>query len=599
MGGRTLLAPRLFQAETSLLTPGIIEMTGVAGVPDEEVFGPLLRVWRCDTFDEAIRMANNTRFGLSCGLVSSEREKFDQLLLEARAGIVNWKNPLTGAASTAPFGGIGASGNHRPSAWYAADYCAWPMASLESDSLTLLAMLNPGLDFSDEVVRNAWEVNFDGLVGLTHNYAGLLFGNEASTRHRFQVSNPRLAAKQGLLKMKNLADAGFPQAVIPPHERPFIPVLRQLGFSGSDEQVLEKVARQAPHWLSSVSSASPMWVANAATIAPSVDTLDGKVHRTVANLNNKFHRSLEAPVTESLLKAIFNDEEKFSVHSALPQVALLGDEGAANHNRLGGHYGEPGMQLFVYGREKGNDTRPSRYPARQTREASEAVARLNQVNPQQVIFAQQNPDVIDQGVFHNDVIAVSNRQVLFCHQQAFARQSQLLANLRARVNGFMAIEVPATQVSVSDAVSTYLFNSQLLSRDDGSMMLVLPQECREHAGVWCYLNELLAADNPISELKVFDLRESMANGGGPACLRLRVVLTEEERRAVNPAVMMNDTLFNALNDWGDRYYRDRLTDADLADPQLLREGREALDVLSQLLNLGSVYPFQREGGGNG
>lgn len=186
--------------------------------------------------------------------------------------------------------------------------------------------------------------------------------------------------------------------------------------------------------------------------------------------------------------------------------------------------------------------------------------------------------------------------MLFCHQQAFARQSQLLANLRARVNGFMAIEVPATQVSVSDAVSTYLFNSQLLSRDDGSMMLVLPQECREHAGVWGYLNELLAADNPISELKVFDLRESMANGGGPACLRLRVVLTEEERRAVNPAVMMNDTLFNALNDWVDRYYRDRLTAADLADPQLLREGREALDVLSQLLNLGSVYPFQREGG---
>ncbi|EII2864535.1 N-succinylarginine dihydrolase, partial [Escherichia coli] len=165
---------------------------------------------------------------------------------------------------------------------------------------------------------NAWEVNFDGLVGLTHHYAGLSFGNEASTRHRFQVSNPRLAAKQGLLKMKALADAGFPQAVIPPHERPFIPVLRQLGFSGSDEQVLEKVARQAPHWLSSVSSASPMWVANAATIAPSADTLDGKVHLTVANLNNKFHRSLEAPVTESLLKAIFNDEEKFAVHSALP-----------------------------------------------------------------------------------------------------------------------------------------------------------------------------------------------------------------------------------------------------------------------------------------
>ncbi|EDL0087871.1 succinylarginine dihydrolase, partial [Salmonella enterica subsp. enterica serovar Kottbus] len=405
----------------------------------------------------------------------------------------------------------------------------------------------------------AHEVNFDGLVGLTHHYAGLSFGNEASTRHRFQVSNPRLAVKQGLLKMKALADAGFPQAVIPPHERPFIPALRQLGFTGSDEQILDKVARQAPRWLSSVSSASPMWVANAATVCPSADALDGKVHLTVANLNNKFHRALEAPVTEALLRAIFRDESQFSVHSALPQVALLGDEGAANHNRLGGEYGSAGVQLFVYGREEENEIRPARYPARQSREASEAVARLNQVNPQQVIFAQQNPEVIDQGVFHNDVIAVSNRQVLFCHEAAFARQKVLINQLRTRVDGFMAIEVPAGEVSVSDAVATYLFNSQLLSRDDGSMLLVLPRECQDHVGVWRYLNKLVAEDNPISAMQVFDLRESMANGGGPACLRLRVVLTEEERRAVNPAVMMNDALFTALNAWADRYYRDRLT----------------------------------------
>lgn len=445
----------------------------------------------------------------------------------------------------------------------------------------------------------AHEVNFDGLVGLTHHYAGLSFGNEASTRHRHQISNPRLAAKQGLLKMKTLADAGYPQAVIPPHERPFIPALRQLGFSGSDEQVIEKVARQAPHWLSSVSSASPMWVANAATVAPSADTLDGKVHLTVANLNNKFHRSLEAPGTEALLRAIFRDERYFSVHAALPQVAMLGDEGAANHNRLGGEYGEPGMQLFVYGREEGGNTRPSRYPARQTREASEAVARLNQVNPKQCIFAQQHPEVIDLGVFHNDVIAVANREVLFCHEQAFARQEDVLQQLRERVPGFTPIVVPTSDVSVPDAVATYLFNSQLLSRNDGSMMLVLPQECREHAGVWRYLTNLLEADNPIRDMRVFDLRESMSNGGGPACLRLRVVLTAEECHAVNPAVMMNDVLFTSLNDWVDRYYRDRLTAADLADPQLLREGREALDTLTQLLQLGSVYPFQQSGGGHG
>lgn len=439
------------------------------------------------------------------------------------------------------------------------------------------------------------EVNFDGLVGLTHHYAGLSFGNEASTKHRFQISNPKLAAKQGLLKMKALADDGFAQAVIPPHERPNVPVLRQLGFTGSDEQVIEKAALQAPLLLSAASSASAMWVANAATVCPSADALDSKVHLTVANLNNKFHRSTEAPTTEAILRAIFRDEEHFAVHPALPQVAMFGDEGAANHNRFGGDYGEPGLQLFVYGREERRDTFPSRYPARQTLEASQAVARINQVRPEQAIYVRQNPDVIDQGVFHNDVIAVSNRQVLFCHEQAFVDQPRLLAQLQAKIPGFMAIEVPQSAVSVAEAVATYLFNSQLLSRDDGRMLLVLPQESQEHAGVWRYLNELLAGDNPISELKVFDLRESMSNGGGPACLRLRVVLNAREQQAVNPAVMMNDALFATLNAWVDKYYRDRLTVADLADPQLLRENREALDRLTQLLNLGSVYPFQREG----
>ncbi len=439
----------------------------------------------------------------------------------------------------------------------------------------------------------AREVNFDGLVGLTHHYAGLSFGNEASTKHRFQVSNPKLAAKQGLLKMKALSDAGFPQAVIPPQERPNVAVLRQLGFSGTDEEVVEKAGTQTPQLLSAASSASSMWVANAATVAPSADTLDGKVHLTVANLNNKFHRASEAETTGRVLCAIFNHEAHFEIHQALPQVAMFGDEGAANHNRLGGDYGDPGLQLFIYGREEGGHAAPVRYPARQTLAASQAVARLNQVNPSQVIFAQQNPQVIDQGVFHNDVIAVSNRQVLFCHEQAFAHQEKLLATLRKRVPGFMPIQVPTEAVSVQDAVETYLFNSQLLSREDGSMMLVLPQESRNHQGVWRYLSELVQADNPIDELRVFDLRESMANGGGPACLRLRVVLTPEEMQAVNPAVMMNDTLFNTLNDWVDRYYRDRLVQADLVDPQLLREGREALDALSTILQLGSVYPFQR------
>lgn len=440
----------------------------------------------------------------------------------------------------------------------------------------------------------ATEANFDGLVGLTHHYAGLSFGNEASTRNQLQPSNPRLAAKQGLLKMKALADMGYVQGVIPPHERPNIAVLRQLGFSGSDEQVLASAGKIAPGLLSAASSASAMWVANAATVSPSADSLDGRVHLTVANLNNKFHRAIEAPETALLLRSIFRDDRHFIVHDALPQVAMFGDEGAANHNRLGGAYGERGVQLFVYGRDSSHEGKaPQRYPARQTREASEAIARLHQLSPESVLFAQQNPAVIDQGVFHNDVIAVSNQQMLFCHQHAFVDQPELLAQLRARIPGFVALEVPADRVSVKDAVETYLFNSQLLSRPDGTMMLVLPEESRQHPGVWRYLCEQIEADTPLKALKVFDLRESMYNGGGPACLRLRVVLTPEEQQAVNPAVLMNDKLFSTLNSWVDRHYRDRLTQTDLVDPQLLREGRDALDELTKLLDLGNVYAFQQ------
>jgi len=442
-------------------------------------------------------------------------------------------------------------------------------------------------------MMKAIEANFDGLVGLTHHYAGLSFGNEASTRNQHQPSNPRLAAKQGLLKMKALADRGFVQGVIPPHERPNLPLLRQLGYSGSDEQVLAQAAKTSPGLLSAVSSASAMWVANAATVSPSADSADGRVHFTAANLNNKFHRAMEAPQTARLLRAIFRDPQHFAVHDALPQVALFGDEGAANHNRLGAAYGERSLQLFVYGRDDNGGSAPGRYPARQTLQASQAVARLHQLDDSQVLFAQQNPQVIDQGVFHNDVIAVSNREVLFCHQQAFVDQPALLATLARRVPGFTAIEVPDSRVSVADAVSTYLFNSQLLSRDDGTMLLVLPEESRQHPGVWRYLTELVEQGGPVRELVSFDLRESMQNGGGPACLRLRVVLTPQEQQALNPAVIMNDSLFATLNRWVDRHYRDRLTQADLADPQLLREGREALDELTRLLDLGSVYAFQQ------
>lgn len=444
----------------------------------------------------------------------------------------------------------------------------------------------------------AYEANFDGLVGLTHNYAGLSFGNVASTSNRNAVANPKLAALQGLEKMKTLADMGFKQGVLPPQERPCVQTLRGLGFGGTDADVIAKAAQQAPRLLANVSSASSMWVANAATVSPSADTADSKVHFTVANLNNKFHRSIEEQTTGRALQAIFNNERHFAHHAALPQQAIMGDEGAANHNRLCANYGDSGVEVFVYGRQVfGGESEPQKYPARQTREASEAVARLHQLNDDNTVFLQQNPAVIDKGVFHNDVIAVSNGPVLLHHEEAFIHQVAVFEEIRRKLarNGadFTPIEVPSAKVSVEDAVSTYLFNSQLLTKPDGSMMIVVPQESRNNERVWMYLNELITSGGPIQDIRVFDLRESMCNGGGPACLRLRVVLNEAELQATNPHALMNDTLYRSLTHWVGKHYRDRLTEADLADPQLLNENRTALDELTQIMGLGSVYPFQR------
>ena len=148
-----------------------------------------------------------------------------------------------------------------------------------------------------------FEYNCDGLIGPNHNYCGLSYGNVASSANKNAVSNPKEAAKQGLLKMKDLTELGLKQMVLPPHERPSIGALRQLGFSGSDADILTAAAKTSPELLANVSSASAMWTANAATICPSADAKDGKIHITTANLNDKYHRSIEIDETTAILKA--------------------------------------------------------------------------------------------------------------------------------------------------------------------------------------------------------------------------------------------------------------------------------------------------------
>lgn len=443
----------------------------------------------------------------------------------------------------------------------------------------------------------ALEANFDGLVGPTHNYSGLSVGNVASTKNQAAPSNPKQAAKQGLAKMKALSDLGLIQGVLAPQERPDVNTLRQLGFTGSDHTVIATAAQQSPQLLAACCSASSMWAANAATVSPSADTFDGKVHFTPANLTNKFHRSIEHEITGRILQATFADDAHFVHHPALPSSEHFGDEGAANHTRFCQEHGEQGVELFVFGRY-GFDARfpaPQTFPARQTYEASQAIARLHQLDNDKVVFAQQNPKVIDQGVFHNDVIAVGNQNLLFCHEQAFMNQQTVFDELSLKLSGnFTVIEVPTDAISIDDAVTSYLFNSQLMTMPNGQTVLIVPDECRSNPRVWAYISQLLADKRGIDGIQVYDLKQSMANGGGPACLRLRVVLTAEEQAAVNPDTLMSDGLFMRLNAWVERHYRDHLVENDLADPQLLDESRTALDELTQIMSLGSVYPFQRE-----
>ncbi|WP_289103127.1 N-succinylarginine dihydrolase [uncultured Marinobacter sp.] len=445
------------------------------------------------------------------------------------------------------------------------------------------------------MATHAVEANFDGLVGPTHNYAGLSWGNVASKSNVNAVSNPKEAALQGLAKMKKLADRGYVQAVLPPHERPHIPTLRALGFAGSDRQVLEQAAQADPAILAAVSSASAMWTANAATVSPSADTADHRVHFTPANLSAKFHRSIEHRVTGRALKAIFTDESYFAHHPALPSVSHFGDEGAANHTRLCAGYGDPGVELFVYGQAAFNESAPApvKYPARQTLEASRAIARLHGLDDRHAVFAQQNPAAIDAGVFHNDVIAVGNGSCLFYHELAFLDEGGVLSDIRARLGGteLQPVRVSAAEVPIEDAVASYLFNSQLLNTPDG-MLLAVPGECREVASVSRYLDSLLQQNGPITAVEVFDVKQSMRNGGGPACLRLRVVLSDEERRAINQGVVLTDALYERLTAWVNAHYRDELSQQDLADPMLLDEVRKALDELTGILGLGSIYDFQ-------
>ncbi len=382
------------------------------------------------------------------------------------------------------------------------------------------------------------------------------------------------------------------QAVLPPQPRPDLGALRRLGFRGSDAEILEQARHTAPRLLSAVSSASSMWAANAATVAPSCDTADGKVHLTPANLVSLLHRSLEARFTHALLTRVFADPGHFEVHEPLPASELCADEGAANHIRLNTDRGA--LHLFAYGRGGSDATRTERFPARQSREASAAVARLHRLTEEAVLLVRQAPAGIDAGAFHTDVLAVGNASVLLLHEKAFADTERLLSTLQQRLGSELVVSLASEhELPVADAVSSYPFNSQLVTLPSGRMALIAPRESEALDSSRRFLERVLADENPVSAVHYVDVNASMLNGGGPACLRLRVPLAEGEISALGARVLIDEELLTELESVIERRYRDRLTFDDLADPELVIEAHTALDEITALLGLGSVYAFQR------
>ena len=411
------------------------------------------------------------------------------------------------------------------------------------------------------------EINFDGIVGPSHNYAGLSFGNVASMGHGGQVSEPRAAALQGVDKMRSNLAFGLTQGIFVPHPRPDREWLERLGTT---------IGEAEPPLAANAMSASPMWAANAATVSPAPDTRDGKCHLTVANLRTMPHRSHEWPATLAQLRLAFGSEA-FAVHGPVPPA--FGDEGAANHMRLTAAHGEPGMEIFVYGVSGGA------FPARQHVEASKAISRLHLVDPDRTVFAEQSEEAIAAGAFHNDVVAVANERLLFAHEQAFANRQPLLDACERLVPDFDYVEVAEADVPLEDAIKSYLFNAQLVSPPDGQTTLIVPTEARETASVWRWLERHLSGNGPIRRVEVVDVRQSMANGGGPACLRLRVVA---DPATVDPRFMVDDAKLDRIAETIRRHWPEQVRHDELQRVSLVADVERARAALLEMLGLSEL-----------
>lgn len=408
------------------------------------------------------------------------------------------------------------------------------------------------------------EINFDGLVGPSHNYAGLSPGNLAASANAGSISHPRAAALEGIAKMRTSIAMGLVQGILLPHRRPDRAWLASLA---ADPAIAEP-------WLRAASlSASPMWAANAATVSPAADSMDGRCHLTVANLLTMPHRSHEWPETLAQLRLAFADPA-FVIHDPVPPP--FGDEGAANHMRLAPAHDASGVEIFVHGLAGGG------FPVRQHAEAGRAIARRHGLDPARTLHIAQSEAAIAAGAFHNDVVAVADGLTLFTHELAFAGRESIHAELRRLLPDLTIIEAPANAVPLADAIGSYLFNAQLVTLPEGGQALILPAEVRETPSVWAWLQDIIAGNGPISRLELVDVRQSMANGGGPACLRLRVACDPGK---VDPRFLADEAKLDRIAGVIERYWPERIAPEQLADPALWTAIESARAALLQELGL--------------
>lgn len=448
------------------------------------------------------------------------------------------------------------------------------------------------------------QIHFDGLVGPTHHYGGLSSGNLASIENKGNVSYPREAFLQGLKKASFIfSQTGTAQGLLPPQDRPALRILRNYyGWNGNDEALLVKLSNH-PILLQRLTNSAFMWAANSATTAPSCDTLDGKLHIVPANLFAKAHRSFESLFSYRLFKVIcssLEENDQAIVHLPIDPIIFGGDEGAANHTRFARDYGDPeSVHLFVYGHDGNRNNEMT--TARQSYEASIKISELLQLNPQKIIFAKQSRQAIDQGIFHMDVAGVGELNLWLVHQNAFESVERVRQEIQNRLHVPLLTHLATSeQMSLAnDAIPSYIFNSQIIQTHENYLALVVPEECRSYKNVQVYLNTLLEAPHlPVNKVHYFDLKQSMKNGGGPACLRLRMTVNHQELRQMQSAVGLfldvEGVLESKLIQWCHRFYPESLTPDDLRDTSLHLAHMQALDELTQILRLPkNFYDFQQ------